>query len=204
MLLTSAGRRGDAARSEELGIAAYLTKPVRQSELLEVISRLLDIREPRPAQHLITRHSLATAHNTAVSLRILVAEDNAVNQMLVARLLEKRGHTVKIVANGREALESLEQGTYDLVLMDVQMPEMDGFEATGELRKREKQTGLHIPVIALTAHAMKGDRERCLESGMDGYLSKPIRAQELDDLLENYITLRAAGMHAPAPEKQSK
>ncbi len=204
MLLTSAGRRGDAARSEELGIAAYLTKPVRQSELLEVISRLLDNREPRPAQPLITRHSLATAHNTAVSLRILVAEDNAVNQMLVARLLEKRGHTVKIVANGREALESLEQGTYDLVLMDVQMPEMDGFEATGELRKREKQTGLHIPVIALTAHAMLGDRERCLESGMDGYLSKPIRAQELDDLLENYITLRAAGMHAPAPEKQSK
>ena len=122
----------------------------------------------------------------------------------MARLLEKRGHRVKVVANGREALESLEQESYDLVLMDMQMPEMDGFEATGELRKREKQTGLHTPIIALTAHAMKGDRERCLEAGMDGYLSKPIRAQELDDLLGKYIALRAAGPHTPEPEKQSK
>ena len=204
MLLTSAGRRGDAARSEELGIAAYLTKPVRRSELLEVISRLLDNREQRPGQPLVTRYSIANAGKSAVSLRVLVAEDNAVNQMLVTRLIEKRGHSVKVVANGREALAALKQGTYDLALMDVQMPEMDGFEATGELRKREKRTGLRIPVIALTAHAMKGDRERCLEAGMDGYLSKPIRAQELYELLENYIALRAAGPQAPEPEKQSK
>jgi two-component system, sensor histidine kinase and response regulator len=201
MILTSAGQRGDAARCEELGISAYAMKPLRQSELQDVICRLL---EEEGAAPLITRYSIANARNAAVSLRVLVAEDNAVNQKLMARLLEKRGHHVKVVANGLEALESLEQGSYDLVLMDVQMPELDGFEATGELRKREKQTGLHTPIIALTAHAMKGDRERCLEAGMDGYLSKPIRAQELDDLLENYIALREPGPHALEHEKQDK
>jgi two-component system, sensor histidine kinase and response regulator len=127
-----------------------------------------------------------------------------VNQRLVARLLEKSGHTVKVVANGREALGGLEQGTYDLVLMDMQMPEMDGFEATGELRKREKQSGLHTPIVALTAHAMKGDRERFLAARMDGYPSKPIRAQELYELLENYIALRAADPQSPEHEKQIK
>ena len=204
VLLTSAGRRGDSARCEELGISAYAMKPVRRSELREVISRLLNDHDQRPGQALITRYTIANARNAAEPLRVLVAEDNAVNQKLVARLLEKRGHSVKVVANGREALESLEQGTYHLVLMDVQMPEMDGFEATGELRKREKETGLHTPIIALTAHAMKGDRERCLEAGMDGYLTKPIRAKELDDLLEDYTTPRAAGTPAPEHEKQSK
>jgi two-component system sensor histidine kinase/response regulator len=203
MLLTSAGRRGDAARSEQLGIGAYLTKPARRSELLAVISRLLENLEPEPAQGLITRYSIANDKDASTFLRILVAEDNTVNQKLVARLLEKRGHSVSIVANGREALDSLEAGTYDLVLMDVQMPEMDGFEATGELRKRETQTGLHIPVIALTAHAMKGDRDRCLDAGMDGYLAKPIRPQELDDLLEKYTATLSGGPHAPVPEKQS-
>jgi PAS domain S-box-containing protein len=202
MMLTSAGQRGDAARCEELGISAYAMKPVRQSELQDVISRLLG--EEEGAGPLITRYSLATAANAGACLRVLVAEDNAVNQKLVARLLEKRGHSVSIVGNGREALESLEQEPYDLVLMDVQMPEMDGFEATGELRKREKHTGLHIPVIALTAHAMKGDRERCLEAGMDGYLSKPIRAPELDELLGKYLALRSAVPQAPEPEKQIK
>jgi PAS domain S-box-containing protein len=204
VLLTSAGRRGDSARCEELGISAYAMKPVRRSELREVVSTLLDDREHDSAQPLITRYSIANARNAAIPLRVLVAEDNAVNQKLVARLLEKRGHNVKVVANGREALGALEQETYDLVLMDVQMPEMDGFEATGELRKREERTGLHIPVIALTAHAMKGDRERCLQAGMDGYLSKPIRPLELNDLLEKYIVLRAAGPRAPEHEKQSK
>jgi CheY-like chemotaxis protein len=202
MMLTSAGQRGDAARCEELGISAYAMKPVRQSELRNVIFRLLGEKENGGL--LITRYSLATTQNAGISLRILVAEDNAVNQKLVARLLEKRGHTVKIVGNGGEALESLERESYDLVLMDMQMPEMDGFEATGELRKREQQTGLHIPVIALTAHAMKGDRERCLEAGMDGYLSKPIFAPELDELLGKYIALRSAVSQTPESEKQSK
>jgi signal transduction histidine kinase/CheY-like chemotaxis protein len=202
MLLTSAGRRGDAARCEELGIVAYVTKPVRQSELLEVISRILGAREQEGAQPLITRYMLSTARVTSKSLRILVAEDNAVNQKLVARLLEKRGHAVKVVANGLEALDALGQGTYDMVLMDMQMPEMDGFEATAELRKRESQTGLHTPIIALTAHAMKGDRERCLEAGMDGYLSKPIRAPELDEILDKYMSQQTAS--APMPENTVK
>jgi PAS domain S-box-containing protein len=202
MMLTSAGQRGDAARCEELGISAYATNPVRQSELQNVIFRLLVEKEE--AGPLITRYSLATSQSADKSLRVLVAEDNAVNQKLVARLLEKRGHIVKIVENGREVLESLEQETYDLILMDVQMPEMDGFEASSELRQREKQTGRHTPVIALTAHAMKGDRERCLEAGMDGYLSKPIRAPELDELLEKYIADRSAGRQAREPEKQIK
>ena len=202
MMLTSSGQRGDAARCEELGISAYAMKPVRQSELRDVISRLLGEKENEGP--LLTRYSLATARSALASLRILVAEDNAVNQKLVARLLEKRGHKVKVVANGREAVESLDQDSFDLVLMDMQMPEMDGFEATAELREREKQTGNHTPIIALTAHAMKGDRERCLEAGMDGYLSKPIRAPELDELLEKYITLREAGPQTPETEKQSK
>ncbi len=203
MLLTSAGRRGDTARCEELGVSAYVMKPVRQSELHEVISRLLGDHLQDVEQPLLTRYAMANARNSPESLHILVAEDNTVNQKLVARLLEKRGHRVKVVANGREALESLEQDTYDLILMDVQMPEMDGFKATAELREREKRTGRRIPVIALTAHAMKGDRERCLDAGMDNYLSKPVDVLELNALLENYITLRAKGTIAPEPEKQS-
>jgi CheY-like chemotaxis protein len=195
MMLTSSGQRGDAARCEELGISAYAMKPVRQNELRQVISRLLG--EKQAASPLITRQALAEASKPTISLRILVAEDNAVNQKLVARLLEKRGHCIKLVGNGMEALNALEQDSYDLVLMDVQMPELDGFEATGELRKREKLTDLHTPIIALTAHAMKGDRERCLEAGMDGYLTKPIRAQELDDLLATYVSQIAARASVP-------
>jgi PAS domain S-box-containing protein len=202
MMLTSAGQRGDAARCEQLGISAYAMKPVRQSELQNVILWLLD--EKDSVAPLITRYSIANDQNAAVCLRILVAEDNAVNQKLVARLLEKRGHCVKVVANGLEALDALELGTYDLVLMDMQMPEMDGFEATVEVRKREKQTGLHTPIVALTAHAMKGDRERCLAAGMDGYLSKPIRAQELNELLDNYVALQASRPQSPEHEKQTK
>ena len=118
---------------------------------------------------------------------MLLAEDNQVNQRLAARLLEKRGHRVSIAANGREALEALEKESYDLVLMDLQMPEMDGFEATSAIREKERKSGKHQTVVALTAHAMKGDRERCLAAGMDGYLSKPIRPQELDDVLDAHM-----------------
>ena len=125
-------------------------------------------------------------------LRILLAEDNPVNQRLATRLLEKRGHCVKIAANGREAFEAAEKGGYDLTLMDVQMPELDGLEATAAIREREKVNGTHMPIIALTAHAMRGDRERCLAAGMDGYLSKPINPQELDALLEVYVAIRMA------------
>ncbi len=201
VMLTSAGQRGDAARCRELGISAYAMKPVRRSELLDVISRLLDGREQDPAAPLITRYSIANERTAARSLRVLIAEDNLVNQKLVARLLEKRGHTVRIACNGREALECLVQAPYDLVLMDVQMPDMDGFEATGELRRREKLTGLHTPIIALTAHAMKGDRERCHEAGMDGYLSKPIRAAELDEWLAKFGAPEPIGAGRPQHEK---
>jgi CheY-like chemotaxis protein len=126
-------------------------------------------------------------------LRILIAEDNPVNQLLISRLLEKRGHAIKVAGNGRLALESLQEAAYDLVLMDVQMPEMDGMEATRLLRESESKTGRHITVVGVTAHAMAGDRERCLEAGMDGYLSKPIRPKELDELLERLAAAKRRG-----------
>jgi CheY-like chemotaxis protein len=190
MMLTSAGHRGDAARCKELGVAGYLLKPIRQSELREAIARALGAGQQEAAIPLITRHSLRDACEPSVTLRVLLAEDNEVNQRLAARLLEKRGHCVTVTANGREALDALEKGAYDLVLMDLQMPEMDGFQATAALRAREKHNGTHLHVVALTAHAMKGDRERCLAAGMDGYLSKPIRPQELDDLLASHLARR--------------
>ena len=127
-----------------------------------------------------------------------MAEDNPVNQKLAMRLLEKRGHRVVVASNGREALSALARDRYDLVLMDVQMPEMDGLEATKEIRSKEKGTGRHQPVVAMTALVMKGDRERCLEAGMDGYLAKPIRPQELDEVLDAYVPRgRAAGFSSP-------
>jgi two-component system, sensor histidine kinase and response regulator len=187
MMLTSGGQRGDAARCEDLGISAYLLKPVRQSELREAISRVLSAKEQAGAIPLITRYSLSD-NDPAKSLHILLAEDNAVNQKLAVRLLEKRGHHVTVVCNGREALSALEKECFDLVLMDVQMPEIDGLDATRLLREKEKESGHRQPVIAMTALVMKGDRERCIDAGMDGYLSKPIRPQELDEVLDNYST----------------
>jgi PAS domain S-box-containing protein len=191
MMLTSAGHRGDAARCQELGVAAYLLKPIRQSELREAIARVLGAHEQNGAIPLITRFSLQDGREPGSSLRVLLAEDNAVNQRLAVKLLEKRGHHVVVAANGVEALAALEKHDFDLVFMDVQMPEMDGLEATAVIREKEKISGKHQPIIALTAHAMKGDREKCIAGGMDGYLTKPIRPQELDDLLENYISRRA-------------
>jgi PAS domain S-box-containing protein len=187
MMHAPAGFRGDAERCRELGVPAYLLKPIRQSELREAVARVLGAREQEGTIPLITRNSLGDEREPSVPLRVLVAEDNAVNQRLVSRLLEKRGHQVVVAANGREALEAVERQCFDIVLMDLQMPELDGFEATAALRAREAGRGTHLPVIALTAHAMKGDRERCLAAGMDGYLSKPIRPQELDKLLELHI-----------------
>ncbi|MGB2639777.1 MAG: response regulator [Candidatus Acidiferrum sp.] len=197
MMLTSAGHRGDAARCQELGVAAYLLKPIRQSELREAIARVLGAREHDGAIPLITRFSLHDAREPDASLRVLLAEDNLVNQRLVVRLLEKRGHQVVVAGTGLEALKALEKEKFDLVLMDVQMPEMDGLEATAAIRKKEKSTGLHQPVVALTAHAMKGDREKCLAGGMDGYLTKPIRPQELDQLLEMYVSRRMEARNVP-------
>jgi signal transduction histidine kinase/DNA-binding response OmpR family regulator len=190
MMLTSAGHRGDADRCRELGVAAYLLKPIRQSELRESIAQVLGAREQSGAIPLVTRYSLQDARDPMAVLRILVAEDNAVNQRLVVRLLEKRGHRVVLAVDGRQAIEALTQESFDLVLMDVQMPEMDGLEATTIIREKEKKTGKHQPIVALTAHAMAGDRDRCLTAGMDGYLTKPIRPQELDQILDSYVNRR--------------
>ncbi|MGC1620865.1 MAG: response regulator [Candidatus Acidiferrum sp.] len=190
MMLTSAGHRGDAARCLELGVVAYLLKPIRQSELREAVARVLGAREHDGAIPLITRFSLQDAREPDAFLSVLLAEDNLVNQRLAVRLLEKRGHRVVVAGTGLEALKAMEKDSFDLVLMDVQMPEMDGLEATAAIREKEKGTGVHQAVVALTAHAMKGDREKCLAGGMDGYLTKPIRPQELDQLLEIYVGRR--------------
>ena len=182
MMLTSGGQRGDADRCRQLGISAYLSKPVRQWELREAILRVLGLKPQRAdSSRLVTRHSL---QESPQRLRILLAEDNAVNRELTTRILAKRGHLVVVAVNGKLALEALETQAFDLILMDVQMPEMDGFEATAAIRKREASAGTHIPIIAMTAHAMKGDRERCLQAGMDGYISKPVQADELLKLVE--------------------
>jgi CheY-like chemotaxis protein len=186
MMLTSGGQRGDGTLCRDLGIAAYLTKPVSQSELREAIFMLLD-RKPAElaAGGLITRHVIHEK-SAASTLKILVAEDNPVNQKLAVRMLEKRGHAVTLARNGREAVEALELEAFDLVLMDIQMPEMDGFEATAAIRQRERRTGRHQPIVAMTAHAMKGDDQRCVDAGMDGYLAKPIRGEELYALLAGF------------------
>jgi signal transduction histidine kinase/DNA-binding response OmpR family regulator len=189
-MLTSGGQREDAARCKDLGVAGYLLKPIRQLELQRAISKVLGPKGEESAAPLATCRSLEDAARTRSPLRLLVAEDNAVNQLLLTRLLEKRGHHVVVVATGRAALEALEKQSYDLVLMDIQMPEMDGIEATIALRKIEKGGARHQPVVALTAHAMKGDDERCWAAGMDGYLTKPIQALELDAVLQIYLNLR--------------
>jgi CheY-like chemotaxis protein len=184
IMLTSGGFRGDAARCRELGIKGYLTKPIKRSDLLEAINVVLGSQTGAEASaSLVTLHSLRESRGR---LRILLAEDNRVNQVLAVRLLEKRGHEVVVARNGEEALEALDKQAFDLILMDVQMPEMDGLQATAVIRKGEMKTGKHIPIIAMTAHAMAGDKERCLEAGMDDYLTKPIRPEQLGDVLKRH------------------
>ncbi|HEY8831239.1 MAG TPA: response regulator [Gemmatimonadaceae bacterium] len=196
MMLSSVGNQGDAVRCKSLGVASYLTKPVRQSVLLEAMLTVLAAKDrPLDRPVLITRHSLNEARR---SLRILLAEDNAVNRQLVIALLGKRGHTSVSVVNGREAVVAAANGGFDLILMDVQMPEMDGLQATAAIRQAEKLTGTHVPIVALTAHAMKGDREACLAAGTDEYLSKPVNATELFALMETLTGINANTNAAPA------
>jgi PAS domain S-box-containing protein len=190
MMLTSAGYREDLERCRQLNLSVYIVKPVRQSELRDAILRAMEPTKADPTLALPFPPSRKT-EKSAISLCVLVAEDNPINQRLVAKLLEKRGHQVVTAWNGRQAVEAVEQSSFDLVLMDVQMPEMDGMAATLAIREKEKNTGLHQTVIALTAHAMTGDYERCLAAGMDGYLSKPIRPRDLDVLLDNFIASKA-------------
>jgi len=182
MMTSSVGLRGDGERCRRLGIAAYLTK------LFDAILTVLDIREaPQEERNVVTKHSVREGR---AGLRVLLAEDNVVNQRLAVKILNKRGYEVVVAGNGKEAVAAFTQEPFDVVLMDVQMPEMDGFEATAMIREREKETGGHIPIIAMTAHAMKGDRERCLAAGMDGYLSKPIRPDRLVEAIAEAITPR--------------
>ena len=183
VMLTSGGQRGDVARCQKLGVAGYLSKPFDRLELRDVLLRVL-AGDPAHAEKgsLATRHALREQQR---SLSFLVAEDDHVNQRLITRLLEKRGHAVVLAQNGREAMELSAKRHFDIVLMDGQMPEMDGFEATKQIREREKTAGTHLPIIALTALAMKGDEERCLACGMDGYVSKPIKLDELFSVIEN-------------------
>lgn len=186
VMLTSGGQRGDAAKCQELGISAYLMKPIKQKDLLDAILLTMSkgsfARDKRPS--LITRHSVREARKR---LNILLAEDNIVNQTLAVKLLGKMGHSVAVASNGREALRMLGMHDFQMVLMDVQMPEMDGLDATRAIREKELDTGTHIPIVAMTAHAMIGDRERCLESGMDDYISKPITPNELSQVIEKVL-----------------
>jgi signal transduction histidine kinase/CheY-like chemotaxis protein/ligand-binding sensor domain-containing protein len=186
IMLTSARRQGDAQNCLELGAAAYLLKPIRQAELRDAIAKALVAGEPEKTDPTIAQRTARDKRQPTTALHVLLAEDNAVNQRLAVRLLEKRGHHVVVASNGREALEAIEKENFDLALMDVQMPEMDGFEATAAVRQREHSSETHLPIIALTAHAMKGDRERCLAAGMDGYLAKPIHPEELDHVLTKF------------------
>ncbi|HEY3329582.1 MAG TPA: response regulator [Capsulimonadaceae bacterium] len=183
MMLSSADRAGDAARCRQMGISSYLTKPIKQSTLFDAIvsSVMTSLLTQRSAPVEIPK----THTETVRPLNLLLAEDNAVNQRLAARILEKRGHTVTIANNGLEAVEAVRRERFDLIVMDVQMPEMDGLEATAAIRNLEKETKDHIPIVALTAHAMKGDRERCLDAGMDFYVSKPIQPQELIEVIDS-------------------
>ena len=201
MMLTSGGQRGDAARCRELGVAAYLTKPIRQAELKEAVCGVLSSKQwGTGTSALLTRHSLREARpgrRRRRALRALLAEDNIVNQQLAVRLLDKRGIKSFVVGDGREAVAAVEKERFDLVVMDVQMPEMDGLEATAAIRAREAGTDAHLPIIAMTAHAMKGDRERCLAAGMDAYVTKPIRPDELFEAID--AVTEASGSRSEKP-----
>ena len=185
IILTSMGMRGDVARLEAIGCSGYLIKPVRQVQLFQAISTVLgqsfDMESEKPK--LVTRHTLAEFKRK--ELQILLAEDNAINRKLILNLLGKRGFSIDGVENGIEAVNAWKKGKYNLIFMDVQMPQMDGFEATHEIRQLEKPDQ-HIPIIAMTAHAMKGYRERCLEAGMDDYLTKPIEPAEVFEIINRW------------------
>jgi CheY-like chemotaxis protein len=205
IMLTSAGQPGDAARCQDAGIAAYLPKPLQRSDLRGAIELTMGARPVIPVQpDLITRHLLREARALR---RFLVVEDNVVNQLVAKRMLLKGGHSVTVANNGSEALAILDDATcqgFDCVLMDVQMPVMGGFECTSLIRDRERLTGAHLPIIAMTAHSMDGDQARCLAAGMDSYMSKPLRPDTFLDFIENHLSgaVKAGSGRTPESSQQ--
>jgi len=190
VMMSSVGQRGDASRLEEMGFAAYLTKPVKRFQLYNCLMMVMGRKSETETkrERIITRH--AVAEERKHKIRILLAEDNVINRTLALKILEEMGYRADAVANGLEAVKTLEVIPYDLVLMDVQMPEMDGFEATRQIRNPESAVcNPNIPIVAMTAHAMKGDRERCIEAGMDDYLTKPIRRVELARTIARWTSM---------------
>ena len=205
VLLSGATQSVEIAEYQNSGVAAYVTKPVLGEELLQAILRASGTLREQRAEALVTDE--LPPPKAARKLRILLVEDNEVNRTLVTRLLGKRGHHVVVACNGKEAVAAVEhasRGTFDLILMDIQMPDMDGFETTAAIRARELLTGGRVPIIAVTAHAMKGDRERCLAAGMDGYLSKPVQVQELRDLLGEFEKLPEQAADVSYPQGQEE
>lgn len=199
MMLSSADRAGDTARCRELGVACYLRKPITQSDLFDAILIALGAA---PQEKLgAIRSTRADSWVGQRPLRILLAEDNEVNQELAVKILQKRGNIVVVASDGQEALAALESESFDLILMDIQMPVMDGFTTTMAIREREKRLGGHLPIVALTAHAMKGDRERCLAAGMDAFVTKPLRVKDLFDTIAGILP--RFGMNASIPDSQS-
>ncbi|MCE5314380.1 MAG: response regulator [Armatimonadota bacterium] len=204
MMLTSGGVYGDANRCREIGIDMQLVKPVKQSELFNAMLTVFGNRISEKAHTDDKIVSASDAKKTSCELRILVAEDNIVNRKLVLSILAKRGHDVTMAVNGKEALEVLEKSKFDLILMDIQMPELDGLETTARIRENEKSTGEHIPIIAMTAHAMKDDRELCLRSGMDSYISKPVQISDLIAAVEKISTGRVQSQSGLSPLKRTQ
>jgi CheY-like chemotaxis protein len=192
LMLTSGGQAGEAARCEALGISAYLLKPVLQADLQRAMTTVVGLGA-MPQPPLVTRHSLRESKR---SLHILVAEDNPVNQTLIVRLLQKLGHTSMVAKDGKEAVALATSQKFEFILMDVQMPEMDGLTATAHIRNTEKTTGVHVPIYAITARAMKGDNELCLRAGMDGYIPKPVRFSDVERAL---ATVTSASITASVP-----
>jgi CheY-like chemotaxis protein len=197
VILTSVGRRGDGGTARALGIGAYLTKPLRPTQLLECFSKLFEMTPPDTASlpvasgapPLITRQTVSQSP-AAGTTRLLLAEDNPVNQKVACKMLEKLGYRVDIAGNGQEAVAAHERMRYPLIFMDCQMPEVDGFEATALIRKMEGRSA-HTPIVAMTANAMQGDRERCLAAGMDDYVAKPVRPKDLQTVLDTWLGHRA-------------
>ncbi|MBA2512588.1 MAG: PAS domain S-box protein [Rubrobacteraceae bacterium] len=203
ILLTSMGYRGEGDQARRSGIDAYLTKPIRQSELRDVISTVMGMPAEQEEFPLITRHTLRE-RGPRSSPRLLLAEDNPVNQKVAVRMLERLGYRVDVAEDGREALEALPKADYAAVLMDVQMPDVDGYEATAEIRRRERETadGRRTPIIAMTANAMQGDREKAIGAGMDDYLAKPVRQDKLAEVLSRWV-LEEPGRSGRRPEPEN-